>query len=87
MVITACGAGTLIECLSAGKCVIMVVNTKLDGNHQNELAEKLLEICSEGNQNSIRKAVPETVFEVLQEFTRNLHVFSSLKKSDEQNDH
>jgi len=33
LVITACGAGTLIECLSAGKQIIMVVNTQLDGNH------------------------------------------------------
>jgi len=42
LVITACGAGTLIECFSKRKALITVVNESLDGNHQNELAEKIL---------------------------------------------
>lgn len=43
LVISHCGAGSIIECLEASKKLIVVVNADLMDNHQAELAEALKE--------------------------------------------
>lgn len=45
LIITHCGAGSIIESLSLGKIFITVVNNSLQDNHQTELADQL----SDGN--------------------------------------
>lgn len=41
LVIGHCGAGTCMECLRAGCSLVAVVNERLMGDHQSELAEQL----------------------------------------------
>ena len=42
MIISHCGAGTILETVTLGKKLLVVVNTSLQGNHQSELADALV---------------------------------------------
>ena len=41
LIISHCGAGSILECLSLRKLFVVVVNETLQGNHQSELATEL----------------------------------------------
>jgi beta-1,4-N-acetylglucosaminyltransferase len=41
LIISHCGAGSIIECITLQKPFIVVVNSTLQGNHQTELADEL----------------------------------------------
>ena len=41
MIISHCGAGSVLEAISLRKFLIVVVNSTLQGNHQTELADAL----------------------------------------------
>lgn len=43
LIISHSGAGSIIEALSLRKILIVVVNTSLQGNHQTELSDVLME--------------------------------------------
>uniref|UniRef100_A0A0B7AAC8 UDP-N-acetylglucosamine transferase subunit ALG13 n=2 Tax=Arion vulgaris TaxID=1028688 RepID=A0A0B7AAC8_9EUPU len=70
LVISHAGAGSIIDSLSAGKSVLVVVNDELMDNHQTELAEKL---AAEGHLHycGVRSLVPSLKsldFKVLKPF-------------------
>lgn len=45
LIITHCGAGTILNCLKSKKKFIVVPNNTLQGNHQTELAEVITKYC------------------------------------------
>lgn len=55
------GAGTILDSLRAKKRLVVVVNEKLMGNHQHEIADAMAE------KNYLLKATPETVCSVLKQ--------------------
>ncbi|EFX72445.1 hypothetical protein DAPPUDRAFT_308239 [Daphnia pulex] len=70
LIISHAGAGSCLEALSVAKPLIVVVNQKLMGNHQLELAEKL---HSEGH---VFMCYPETLKTTIVDFrSTKLHKF------------
>jgi beta-1,4-N-acetylglucosaminyltransferase len=62
LVITHAGAGSIFECLAVEKPCLVVVNERLMGNHQAELAEALAE------RGHLRWCVPANLEQALAEF-------------------
>jgi len=62
LVITHAGAGSIFECLAVEKPCLVVVNERLMGNHQAELAEALAE------RGHLRWCVPGNLEQALSEF-------------------
>lgn len=72
LIISHCGAGSIIECISLQKPFIVVVNPTLQGNHQTELADEL------SQQSFCLSTYPHKLITLLQnDCERNM---SSLKK-------
>lgn len=60
LVISHCGAGSIIEALSLDKVLIVVVNSTLQGNHQTELSDEL------SSQNYCYSTTPEHLISILE---------------------
>jgi beta-1,4-N-acetylglucosaminyltransferase len=60
LVISHCGAGSIIECITLAKPFIVVVNPTLQGNHQTELADEL------ANESYCFATTPEKLVGLLQ---------------------
>lgn len=77
LIIGHAGAGTCLESLKLGKPLIVVINEKLMGNHQSELAEKLSEM------GHVLCSTPSTLNEVLKSDKMfHLKPFNSNEKGD-----
>ena len=59
MIISHCGAGSVLEAVTLGKVLVVVVNETLQGNHQTELSDAMVE------RDYCVSTVPEQLCEVL----------------------
>ena len=76
LIITHCGAGSIIEALSLNKVFITVVNDTLQDNHQTELADKL----SQGNY--CISTNPNKLIIELEALKRNAGTITNFPKHD-----
>lgn len=65
LIITHCGAGSIIEALTLEKIFIVIINDTLQGNHQTELAYAL------SNQNYCQYTSPSKLVNVLLTYTNS----------------
>lgn len=65
LIISHCGAGSILEAVTLQKQLIVVVNTTLQDNHQTELADALVDgsYCLSAYPDNIIEIVDKTMFE------------------------
>jgi beta-1,4-N-acetylglucosaminyltransferase len=63
LVISHCGAGSILEAVTLGKQLIVVVNDSLQDNHQTELADALVEMgyCLSARPNNLLDVLGSTM--------------------------